>query len=147
MTPKTKAYELEMERTLKAPVTKVWDALTKGEAVGRWYGPTDEFQTEVLEWDLRVGGKYRITMHAPDGNAHTCHGIFREIAPMKKVSYTWSWEGQDPMESLVAFEISEEGGQTLLQFSHTGLPTEDSREHHQQGWMGCIGRLEKLLSA
>jgi len=147
MTPKTKAYELEMERTLQAPIAKVWDALTDRELVGRWYGPTEDFRTEVLEWDFRVGGKYRIAMHAPDGNTHTCYGVFSEITPMKRVSYTWSWEDQDPMDSLVTFELSEKGGQTHLQFRHSGLPTEDSRVHHEKGWIGLVGRLEQLVAA
>ncbi|MEX1257600.1 MAG: SRPBCC domain-containing protein [Gemmatimonadota bacterium] len=147
MTPKTKAHEIELERTLHAPAGKVWDALTKRSELSRWYAPTDDFRTEVLEWDLRVGGTFRIAMHAPDGKTHTCFGVFREITPGRRLSYTWSWEGQDPMDSIVAFDLSEKGGQTILRLTHTGLPSEEARAHHERGWVGIAGRLEALWAA
>jgi uncharacterized protein YndB with AHSA1/START domain len=147
MTPDTKTYEINLERTLKAPVAKVWDALTQRGELVRWYAPSDEFRTEVLEWDLKVGGAYRIAMHAPDGNTHTCFGVFREIAPQEKIAYTWSWAEQDPMDSLVTFELTAKGGQTLLRLAHTGFPADEAREHHEQGWMGLVGRLEALFTS
>ena len=31
--------------------------------------------------DVRVGGRYRFVMHAPDGEMHRVGGVFQEIVP------------------------------------------------------------------
>jgi uncharacterized protein YndB with AHSA1/START domain len=143
-TPKT--YELKLEKTLNAPVAKVWKALTEGVQIPAWYGPMDEFRVEVHQWDCKPGGKYRVAMHAPDGNVYTCIGEFKEIKPTQRLSYTWSWEGQDPMDSLVVFTIAPKGGETVLRLSHTGLPSAESKEQHDQGWVGCLAQLEARVA-
>jgi hypothetical protein len=47
----------------------------------------------------------------------------------------------------VTFELSEKSGETHLHFTHTGLPTEESKAQHEHGWQGCVARLEALLAA
>jgi uncharacterized protein YndB with AHSA1/START domain len=143
-TPKT--YELKLEKTLNAPVAKVWKALTEGVQIPAWYGPMDEFRVEVHQWDCKPGGKYRVAMHAPDGNVYTCIGEFKEIKPTQRLSYTWSWEGQDPMDTLVTFELKPQGQQTALKFLHTGFPSEQERDNHNQGWSGSLERLAKTVA-
>ncbi|MQA89202.1 MAG: SRPBCC domain-containing protein [Gemmatimonas sp.] len=138
--------ELELERSLRAPRQRVWQALTQGEEIGRWYGPSDDFRVDVVEWDCRPGGSYRVAMHAPDGNTHTCFGTFREVEAPRRLSYTWSWEGQPPMDTLVTFELAEDGEMTKLRFSHTGFPSVESREHHKTGWTGNLDRLARLVT-
>lgn len=146
MSKATDAYELEIERTLQAPPSKVWQALTRSGEVARWYGPSDDFRIEVLEWDCRPGGTYRVAMHDPSGDTHTCFGVFREVEALKRLTYTWSWEGQPPMDTLVAFELVEDGDATKLRFSHTGFPSADVKESHEQGWTGSLERLTRLVS-
>ena len=145
MTKKTMPVELNLERTLRAPIGKVWRALTRGEEVARWFGPTDDVRIEVLEWDCREGGDYRVAMHAPDGNTYTCYGTFRDVEEPRRLTYTWSWEGQPPMDTLVAFELAEDGGVTTLNFSHTGFPADEARDRHQEGWTGSLERLSRLV--
>ena len=62
-----KSHELNFERTLKAPVSRVWAALTEAARIPEWYAPGDEFRIEVLEWDCRVGGRYRVTRRGIEG--------------------------------------------------------------------------------
>jgi uncharacterized protein YndB with AHSA1/START domain len=145
MTEETKAYELNLERALQAPVRRVWEALTREGELARWYGPSDDFRVEVLEWDCRVGGGYRVAMHAPDGNTHTCFGVFQEIAAPRRLAYTWSWESQPPMDTLVVFELVEDGSATRLRFSHTGFPAGEVRDRHEEGWTGSLERLGRLV--
>ncbi|HUP20111.1 MAG TPA: SRPBCC domain-containing protein [Gemmatimonadota bacterium] len=147
MTNETKtATELKLERSLSAPIADVWSALTRGEEIARWFGPSDAFRIDVLEWDCRVGGGYRVAMHAPDGNIHTCHGTFREIEEPRRLAYSWSWEGQQPMDTLVVFQLTGKGNETRLRFSHTGFPSEEARDQHETGWSGSLERLARIVS-
>lgn len=146
MTKKPKSSELKLERSLRAPIQKVWRALTRGEEIARWFGPSDEFRIEVLEWDCRSGGEYRVVMHDPDGKAYTCFGAFRDVEEPRRLTYTWSWEGQSPMDTLVAFELAEDGSATRLSFRHTGFPSDEARDQHEQGWTGSLERLSRLIA-
>ena len=47
-------FDLKLERTLDAPVDRVWTALTDADQIARWYGPGEAFRSEVLECDCRL---------------------------------------------------------------------------------------------
>lgn len=141
-----RGYELKLERTLHAPVDRVWAALTEADQITQWYGPGDEFRIEVLEWDCRVGGKYRVAMHHKDGQVHTCFGVFEALEPNQRIAYSWSWEGQPPMDTLVTFALSVDGDRTRLDFTHSGFPAEEAREQHRMGWNGSLERLASVVA-
>ena len=141
----TTTHELKLERSLHAPIATVWRALTTATEIARWFGPSDDFRLEVLAWDCRPGGGYRVAMHDPTGNTYTCVGQFREVDEPHRLSYTWSWEGQPPMDTLVAYDLTEAGETTQLRFSHTGFPAEEARAQHEQGWTGSMARLQRTV--
>jgi uncharacterized protein YndB with AHSA1/START domain len=142
----SRGYELKLERTLDAPVERVWSALTEAGEIARWYGPGDDFRIEVLEWECRVGGRYRVAMHHKDGQTHTCFGVFEDLEPNRRIAYTWSWEGQPPMDTMVTFALAAEGDRTRLDFTHEGFPAEEAREQHRMGWMGSLERLAAVVA-
>lgn len=141
-----RSYDLRMERTLQAPVDRVWAALTDAGQIARWFGPGEEFRIEVLEWDCRIGGKYRVAMHHRDGPTHTCFGEFKELEPEVRIAYTWAWEGQPPMDTIVTFALTAEAERTRVEFTHTGFPAEEAREQHRMGWTGSLQRLASVVA-
>ena len=74
-----------------------------------------------------MGGSYRVEFRTTEGNVHTCHGTFREIVPGEKVSYTWSWAEQDPIDTLVTWTVAAHGDRTDLVMTHVGFPAEEMR--------------------
>jgi uncharacterized protein YndB with AHSA1/START domain len=139
------SFDLKMARTLDAPVDRVWTALTDADQIARWYGPGEAFRVEVLEWDCRIGGKYRVAMHQEDGPTHTCFGVFQALERNQRIAYTWAWEGQPPIDTVVTFTLTPDGEGTRLEFAHTGFPAEDVREQHRMGWTGSMERLATLV--
>jgi uncharacterized protein YndB with AHSA1/START domain len=137
---------LQLKRTFAAPREKVFHAWAQPETLKKWCAPSDEFSIPIAEADLRVGGKYRIAMQAPDGNLYVAIGEYREILPPQKLVFTWLWEGGDMHETLVTLEFHERGGETELILTHELFPDAEARNRHEQGWMGCMGRLAKLFS-
>ena len=75
--------EIVMTRTFDAPRHLVFEAWTKPEHVARWWGP-DKYTISMDEWDLRPGGKWKIT-HSADGRAITFSGEFREVVTVGAV--------------------------------------------------------------
>jgi uncharacterized protein YndB with AHSA1/START domain len=137
---------LVLRRTYDAPVAEVWAAWTDPEQMKHWMGPSDDCAESEVTSDLRVGGRYRIVMHAPGGQTHRVGGVFREIVRKRKLVYTWAWESTPERESLVTLELRPHGGGTELVLTHNRFADRDARDRHSQGWTGCLDRLTRHLS-
>jgi uncharacterized protein YndB with AHSA1/START domain len=137
---------LQVRRIYNVPAAKVYAAWTDPEQVKHWMGPSDDFGEAQVTSDLRVGGRYRIVMPAPDGELHKVGGTYREIVPNRKLVYTWAWESTPERESLVTVEFKAAGNGTELVVTHEQFADTEARDKHQQGWSGCIERFGRYLS-
>ena len=137
---------LALVRKLDAAPGKVWRAITEPQMLKQWMAPSDAFKIPVAESELRVGGRYHIVMNAPDGQVHDVSGTYREIVPNKKLVYTWAWKTTPERESVVTIELRATGGGTELTLKHEQFADEEARNHHEQGWNGCLARLEKAVA-
>ncbi len=142
----TEKPSLTLVRNLKAPPEKVWRALTQPEALKQWMGPSDDFSVLVAETDVRTGGRYHIVMKSPDGEEHDVSGVYHEVVPSRKLVYTWAWKSTPERESLVTIELRSTGSDTELTLKHEQFADAEARDKHQQGWVGCLGRLERFLA-
>jgi uncharacterized protein YndB with AHSA1/START domain len=142
---KETARTLEIRRTLAAPRERVFNAWTRAEELKKWFAP-GPLTTAVAEVDLRVGGRYRITMRGPDGVEHTVGGVFQVIEPPSRLVYSWKWEDKPSAgESTVTVEFTEHGRSTEVVLRHEGLPSDKEVADHRQGWDGCFEKLEKVV--
>ena len=69
-------------------------------------------------------------------------GEYREVDPPRVLAYTWNydWEADAPT-TLVRFELTEYGNETLVRVTHSGFTSEAPRADHGKGWVGVLGRL------
>ena len=65
-------------RVLDAPRELVWKAWTDQEHIGNWFGPKG-FTIETREIDIRVGGRWRFDMIAPNGTRYDNRMVFLEM--------------------------------------------------------------------
>ena len=137
---------LSIVRKFNAAPGKVWRAITEPEMLKQWMAPGDAFKVPVAETDVRVGGRYHIVMHAPDGEVHDVSGVYREIVPNKKLVYTWAWKSTPERQSVVTIELRAAGSGTEFTLRHEQFADEEARDKHQQGWTGCLARLEKIVA-
>ena len=70
---------LQIRRIYPQPVAAVYAAWSDPEQIKHWMGPSDDFGEAEVTIDVRVGGRYRYIMHAPDGEVHRVGGVFREV--------------------------------------------------------------------
>lgn len=138
-TPPDIGYMLRMSRTFPATRQRVFDVWTQTEHLSRWWGVQQDFTPTVVEVDLRVGGRYRLGMKAPDDSLHVAVGEFREVVPPEKLVYTWSWEQGMPgvtemSDTLVTIEFIDRGDSTEMILTHELFPTEEVRDQHAHGW-------------
>jgi uncharacterized protein YndB with AHSA1/START domain len=136
MTTKTElADAVVVERTLNAPVAKVWKALTDVDQMREWYFDLKAFKPEVgFEFEF-------VVEHEGNSYHHLCR--VTEVIPQKKIAYTWRYKGEAG-DSLVSIELSPEGDKTRLKLTHTGIETFPktpayARKNFEAGWTSNIG--------
>ena len=123
-----------VERTLNAPVAKVWKALTDVNQMREWYFDLKEFKPEIgFEFEF-------VVEHEGNAYYHLCK--VTEVIPQKKIAYTWRYKGE-PGDSLVTFELFADGDKTRLKITHTGVETFPktpayARENFETGWTTLI---------
>ncbi len=149
MTTKTSDNRsLEIQRIIKAPRDRVYAAWTDPAQLQQWFGP-DGVKTVRFSADPRVGGKYSWRLVNQENEEMTVHGEYRELQPGRKIIFTWQWEDDDAWKersSTVTVELSDCEGGTLVRLSHQQLPSEASRDRHNQGWTGVLDKLDNFLA-
>ena len=149
MTTKTSDNRsLEIQRIIKAPRDRVYAAWTDPAQLQQWFGP-DGVKTLSLTADSRVGGKYSWQLVNQESEEMTVHGEYRELQPGRKIVFTWQWEDDEAWKeqsSVVTVELSDCEGGTLVRLAHEQLPSEASRDRHNQGWTSVLDKLENFLA-
>jgi uncharacterized protein YndB with AHSA1/START domain len=151
MTTKAKPSDkvsLEIKRFINAPPARVYAAWTDPTQLKEWWGP-ESVRTRNLVADARVGGKYRWDLTNPEGEEMTVFGEYCELVPGKKIVFTWKWDDDENWEehnSVVTVELSDRDGGTEVRLVHEKLPSEESRDRHNEGWNSVLDRLEKFFN-
>lgn len=142
---------LRLERTFAASPERVFAAWTAPEVLRRWFAPGPGFTSTEVEVDLRVGGRYRLTVSGPDG-AHSVVGEYLQVEPPSRLSYTWAWEGEDgrgtAATTVVTVQFRPVGEGTTVVLTQTGFVSADVRDEHGVGWRACLDNLDaRVLGA
>jgi len=135
-TKNVNAEAVVVERTLDAPVARVWKALTDVDQMRQWYFDLKEFRPDV-------GFEFGFVVEH-EGNTYDHRCKVTEVIPQRKIAYTWRYEGHKG-NSLVTIELAPDGDKTRLKLTHTGLDTFPrtqafARENFEEGWTQSIDR-------
>jgi len=112
----------------------------------RWWGVTGHPSTPVAEADLRVGGRFRVRFHTPDGAQHCVSGVYRELVPDRKLVFSWAWQSTPERESQVTIDLKPDSDGTLLTLTHEQFFDETARDDHRRGWTLALDNLEKVFA-
>ena len=137
---------LTLNRHYPVAPEKVWRAWTDPQALSKWWGPGPGEPVSAAELDVRAGGRFRIVFGGPDGKAHECAGVYREVVPNRRLVFTWSWPRTTPERiSVVTVEFKAAPQGTDLSFTHEQLFDEKVRDDHKRGWTGTLDKLGEFL--
>jgi uncharacterized protein YndB with AHSA1/START domain len=145
--PIAEELRLRVQAEVPAPPPRVFACLTEPWEVARWWGPSG-FAIPSIDSDPSVGGRYRIEMQPPEGDAFHLQGDFLEVDPPALVSYTFRWEEPDPddIENVATLRLEDLGGSTRLSVEHGPFATKARRDLHEQGWTESLEKLRQLLA-
>ncbi len=137
---------LRMTRVLPAGREEVWRAMTDPAMVPGWFGPKG-FSSPGVEFEPRVGKRFRIAMQPPEGELFHLDGEFREVEAHSSLSYTFAWDPPHPddCETVVTLSLEDGGSETEVTFAQGEFATAERLELHREGWTDSFERLEEML--
>jgi uncharacterized protein YndB with AHSA1/START domain len=135
-------------RIFQAPRERVFRAWTDPDEVAAWYGP-EHFDTprERIHIDLRVGGRYELTMVRRDGGAEFAVGyeIVELDAPRLLVLRS------DPMPevgmlepTVVRMELHDHGDRTRMTLTDGPYPVGGVQA--ESGWSSSLDKLARVVA-
>lgn len=144
-------HELDIERTLDAPVSAAWQAWT--EHLEEWWAPKP-WTTRIVRLDLRPGGTFALDMRGPDGEGGPMTGIFLAVEPERRIVFTNSVDGHgnpqtpQPVAIVGVFEFTPQGDRTGYRAGARHWSAEDMEKHRAmgfaEGWGICADQLETV---
>jgi uncharacterized protein YndB with AHSA1/START domain len=148
VTTSTDEPTITFTRVFAAPRELVYQAWTDPKHVAQWFGPRG-FTVPHCELDVRVGGRWRIDMRAPDGTVYPNQGVYLEVDPPKRLLYSdvvedgTAWGDDPPPSSTVEVIFEEDDGQTIMT-TVTRLQSIEQRDAMVE--MGAIAGWEETLA-
>ncbi len=103
--------EIVMERVFNAPRELVFKAYTDPDLIPKWWGPR-YLTTTVDKMDVRVGGVWRFVQRDAQGQESAFNGVYREIVPPERLSYTFEFEGMPGHVVIETVTFEEHAGKT-----------------------------------
>jgi uncharacterized protein YndB with AHSA1/START domain len=135
-----------VERELDAPIETVFQAWTDPTRLIHWFKSSSDTRVVSAEVDLRVGGKYKITL-GEDHEPWLLFGTYSEVEEPNLIEFTWMWEEatMELRETLVRVELEPAGEKTKLKLTHSRFSNEKSFQAHGAGWDAVLSTLASYL--
>lgn len=138
-----------LERTLKAPIERVWSYFVEADKRSRWFNAGDDLtgagQTATLSF-----GHFRITSEKPPARWAKME---TEEIPMRTLVLAFepprlleiSWGDGEEHVSNVRFEFKAQGDETLLVLTHSRIDTNANLRDFAGGWTAHVQTLADVL--
>lgn len=146
--PTEDQLELSIETLIDAPIDAVWKAWT--DHLEEWWCPTP-WTTELIEQDLRPGGRSAMVMRGPNGEENHLEGVFLEVIPGRRVvstdAFRAGWIPQGPF-MVGTWTFEPEGARTRYRASARHWSRETKEQHEamgfEAGWMAVAHQLDAV---
>ena len=138
---------LRLSRRIPAPRDRVFALLTEPPELARWWGPRD-FTIPDVHVELRVGGRYRITMRPPDGAEFHLSGEYLDVEVPRRLRYTFGWDEPHPDDrvTIVDLTLDDLGEATVVSLVQGDFATPDRLALHEAGWGDSLAKLAALAT-
>ena len=144
-----------LSRHIRAPRSRVYQALLDAEAVQQWMVP-DTMTSQVHSFDAREGGTFRIsltydmptTAGKTSAQTDSFHGRFARLRPDEEVVQVVEFETDDPAlqgEMTITYMLVDADGGTMLTGVHENLPPGVSPADNELGTSMALDKLAKLV--
>ena len=141
----SESHELSITRLIDAPREAVWRAFT--DHMAEWWCPKP-WTVELIEQDLRPGGRAAMIMRGPNGEEAPQEGVYLEVIPREKVVFTDAfaagWQPRGPF-MVGFFEFADEDGKTRYTAGARHWTAEAMQQHEAMGFAEGLGKVDEQL--
>jgi uncharacterized protein YndB with AHSA1/START domain len=138
----TEGFTLTVSREIAASAEALFGAWLEPRSLSIWLRPSVISQTRA-EIDPRVGGGFRIVMVRDDTEVlHS--GRYLEIDRPRRLVFSWSSPATGHRKSIVTVTFQARDDLTLVEICQVGLPDEQARAGHHEGWSDILRELESF---
>ena len=129
--------------TIQAPVSQVWEALTKPEIIKQYFFGTDT----ITDWKI---GSPVVWKGEWEGKTYEDKGVVLDLKPNKLISFTY-WSSMSGKEdrpenyATVTYELSDDDNHTAVSVTQSNVEDEKTKQHSEQNWSMVLENLKKLL--
>ena len=133
----------KVSTTINAPLSKVWDALTKPELIKQYFFGTN------TDTDWKVGSPITFTGEW-EGKSYQDKGTILQVEPNKLIKYNY-WSSMSGIEDKpenyvdITYTLSEENGKTSLSITQENIPDEKMKEHSAENWRTVLDNLKEMV--
>jgi uncharacterized protein YndB with AHSA1/START domain len=146
VTPRKVQFELSVERYIDARPEAVFRVWT--ERLEEWWCPKP-WTTELVEQDLRPGGRSAMVMRGPAGEEERLEGVILEVIPNRLIvftdAFTAGWVPQAPF-MVGFFEFTPEGNGTRYRAGARHWDEAAQKQHEQMGFTEGWGKVADQLA-
>jgi uncharacterized protein YndB with AHSA1/START domain len=141
------AQQVAITHVFDAPIEDVFRAWTDPDELSAWYGPASmRTPRENIQIDLRVGGRYELTMVSLDGDREFSIGYeIVELSPPELLvlrAEAMPEAGKDA-STTVRVALEDLDGRTRMTLTDGPLPY--GREHAEAGYRAAVEKLAAHL--
>jgi uncharacterized protein YndB with AHSA1/START domain len=142
-------YTTSVSWLVRAPRADVYRALLDPRAVETWRVP-DDMTAEVLEFDAREEGRFRVRLRYEDGRTGKAGdgdlyaGFFQRLVPDQQVVEVVEFESDDETvggQMTLTTTLSDVDEGTLVELLHEGVPDGVPAEQNEAGSRMALAKL------
>ncbi len=128
---------------IDAPVSEVWDALTKPEMIKQYFFGTDTHTNWKPGSPITFTGVW-------EGKSYEDKGTVLEFEEGKRLKYKY-WSSMSGMEDKpenyanITYEVKEENNGTTLTINQDNIPDQKMKDHSAENWKMVMNNLKKLV--
>jgi uncharacterized protein YndB with AHSA1/START domain len=139
-------YDLRAERILDARPEEVFDTFTDVDADKTLFANGPDWAVEV-DCDLRVGGRWNLTMRPPGAEPFRESNLFTQIDRPRRLDFqsTLTMPDGSCVDRQVEVTFDDASGGTRMTVVQKGFPTAELRDLVCAGVSGMLDHLERLV--
>jgi uncharacterized protein YndB with AHSA1/START domain len=139
-------YELSVSRLIDASPADCWKTWT--DHLAEWFCPKP-WTVELIEMDLRPGGRSALIMRGPGGEEMPQEGVYLEAVPEQRIVFTDAfrsgWLPQGPF-MVGFFEFTAEGDKTRYTAGARHWTAEAKAQHEAMGFAEGWGEVAEQFA-
>ena len=137
---------VRLHRVLRTKPERVYKAFLDAGAMAKWLPPYG-FTCTVHQLDAKVGGSFKMSFtNFSTGYGHSFGGVYRELVPSEKISYTDRFDDPNlPGEMVTTVSLKPVSCGTDVSIVQEGIPAMIPVEMCYLGWQESLAQLATLV--